>query len=117
MARGLEEIARLDRRWFRAHPERWHRCRWADPGELNLCETDLGARLLIAIRHLGRDRIVYQPVIFEGALPTDEKSAAALFALAVKDPEPIPQIRGLQLSEISGFLDSGDAYYEGNHAG
>jgi hypothetical protein len=93
MARGLEEIARLDRRWFRAHPERWHRCRWPDPGELNLCETDLGARLIIAIRHLGRDRIVYQPVIFEGALPADERSAAALFALAVKDPEPFPSPR------------------------
>ena len=27
----------------------------------------------------GRGHIVYQPVIFQGALPTDEKSAAALF--------------------------------------
>jgi hypothetical protein len=47
-------------------------------------------RLVIAIRHLGRGRMVYQPVTFKGGLPTDEKSAAALFALAATSPEPIP---------------------------
>ena len=97
MARALEEIARRDRRWFRAHPERWHRCRWPDPGELDFCDRNLGARLIIAIRHLGRGRIVYQPVIFEGALPADERSAAALFALAVRDPEPIPVVTEIGL--------------------
>jgi hypothetical protein len=97
MAGALEEIARHDRRWFRAHPERWHRCRWPDPDELDFCDGDLGARVVIAIRHLGRGRIVYQPVIFEGALPADESSAAALFALALKDPEPIPVVAEMNM--------------------
>ena len=92
MARTLEEIARLDRRWFRAHPERRHRCRWPDTGELDLCDCDRGARLVMAIRHLGRGHVVYQPVIFQGAPPADEESAAALFALAATSPEPIPVI-------------------------
>jgi hypothetical protein len=92
MARALEEIARLDRRWFRARPERRHRCRWPDMSELDLCDTDRDARVVLAIRHLGRGHIVYQPVIFQGALPTDEKSAAALFALAATSLEPIPVV-------------------------
>ena len=46
----------------------------------------------MAIRHLGRGHMVYQPVIFQGALPRDERSAAALFALAATSPEPIPVI-------------------------
>jgi hypothetical protein len=48
--------------------------------------------MVIAIRHLGRGHVVYQPVIFPGALPTDERSAAALFALAATSSEPIPVI-------------------------
>ena len=39
LARPLHEIARLDRRWFRAHPERRHRCRWPDTGELGFATT------------------------------------------------------------------------------
>ena len=46
----------------------------------------------MAIRHLGRDHIVYQPVIFQGDLPRDERSAAALFALAATTSEPITVI-------------------------
>jgi hypothetical protein len=87
MACALDEIVRLDRRWFRAHPQTRHRCRWPDTGELDLCE----------IRHLGRGRVVYQPVIFPGALPTDERSAAALFALAATSPEPIPVIAQMEV--------------------
>jgi hypothetical protein len=30
MTRTMKEITRLDRRWFRARPERRHRCRWPD---------------------------------------------------------------------------------------
>jgi hypothetical protein len=92
LPRTLGQIARLDRRWFRAHPERRHRCRWPDTVELDLCDRDRGARLVIAVRHLGRGRIVYQPVFFQGGLPRDERSAAALFALAATSPEPIPVI-------------------------
>jgi hypothetical protein len=85
-------IARLDRRWFRAHPERRHRCRWPDTVELDLCDSDRRARLVMAIRHLGRGHIVYQPVIFHGGPPRDERSAAALFALAATSSEPIPVV-------------------------
>jgi hypothetical protein len=92
MPRTLGHIARLDRRWFRAHPERRHRCRWPDTVELDLFDCDRGARLVIAIRHLGRGYIVYQPVFFQGGLPRDERSAAALFALAATSSEPIPVI-------------------------
>jgi hypothetical protein len=82
MARALEETARLDRRWFRVHPERRHRCRRPDTSELALYDISRGGRLVIAIRHLGRGRVVYQPVVLHGALPSDERSAAVLFALA-----------------------------------
>jgi hypothetical protein len=53
-------------------------------------DCDRGARLVIAIRHLGRGCLVYQPVIFQGALPVNEDLIAALFALAATSPEPIP---------------------------
>ena len=100
MARALEEIARLDRRWFRAHPERRHRCRWPDTGEFDACDSNRGAPLVMAIRYLGRGRVVYQPVIFQGALPADEKSAAALFALAAASPEPIPVIAQVEVRRL-----------------
>jgi hypothetical protein len=63
MPRTLGHIARLDRRWFRAHPERRHRCRWPDTIELDLCDCDNDALLVMAVRHLGRGHIVYQPVM------------------------------------------------------
>jgi hypothetical protein len=92
MAHALDEIVWLDRCWFGAHPKRQHRCRWPDPRELDLCDCDLSARLVIAIRHLGRGHLVYQPVIFRGALAAHEKSAASLFALAATSREPIPVV-------------------------
>jgi hypothetical protein len=92
MARALDEIVRLDRCWFWAHPQRQHRCRWPDTCERDLCDCDRGARLVMAIRHLGRGYIVYQPVIFQGALPAHEEAAAALFALAATSPEPVPAL-------------------------
>jgi hypothetical protein len=100
MARVLDEIVRLDRRWFWAHPERRHRCRWPYTGELDFCDSARGARLVLAIRHLGRGHVVYQPVIFQGALPTDERSAAALFALAATSPEPIPVIAQMDVLRL-----------------
>jgi hypothetical protein len=100
MARSFSEIVRLDRRWFRAHPERKHRCRWPDMGELELCDSDLGAPLVMAIRHLGRGRIVYQPVIFQGVLPKDERSAAVLFALAARHPAPIPFVAEIDVLRL-----------------
>ena len=109
MARALKEIARLDRRWFRAHPERRHRCRWPDTGELDFCDCDR-ARVIMAMRHLGRGTVVYQPVIFQGVLSSDERSAAALFALAAKSSEPIPvvaQMDVLRLRRWSGTHKNG----------
>jgi hypothetical protein len=90
MARALDDIVRLDRRWFWAHPQRQHRCRRPDKRELDLCDCDRGARLVMAIRHLGRGYVVYQPVIYPGAPPAHEEAAAALFALAATCPEPVP---------------------------
>jgi hypothetical protein len=92
MARALEEVSGVIGYGFQAHPERWHLCRWPDPSELDFCDSDVDARLIIAIRHLGRGLIIYQPVIFEGALPADERSAAALFTLAARNPDPIPRV-------------------------
>ena len=98
--RSLGHIGRLDRRWFRAHPERRHRCRRPDTVELDLCDSDHLAPLVMAIRHLGCGHIVYQPVIFQGALPRDERSAAALFALAATSREPIPVIEQMDVMRI-----------------
>jgi hypothetical protein len=100
MARPLDEIVRLDRRWFWAHPQRQHRCRWPDACELDLCDSDRGARLVIAIRHLGRGHVVYQPVIYQDALPADEEAAAALFALAATSAEPIPVIAQMDILRL-----------------
>jgi hypothetical protein len=92
MERALEELAQLDRQWFRAHPDRQHCCRRPDVSELELYESDQRARLVMVICHLGRGCVVHQPVIFQGELPADEGSAAALFALAARYPQPIPVV-------------------------
>jgi hypothetical protein len=104
MARALDEIVRLDRRWFWAHPQRQHRCRWPETAELDLCDCDRGARLVMAMRHLGRGHIVYQPVIFQGALPVNEESTAALFALAATSREPIPVLLQLDVRRLRSDL-------------
>jgi hypothetical protein len=54
----------------------------------------------MAIRDLGRGCVVYQPVIFDGALPASEESTAALFALAATSPEPIPVIAPLDVLRL-----------------
>jgi hypothetical protein len=100
MAHALDEIVRLDRRWFWAHPKRRHRCRSPEPGELELFEGGHGERLVMAIRHLGRGCVVYQPVIFQGALPVNEESTAALFALAAICPKPIPVLAQIDVRRL-----------------
>jgi hypothetical protein len=104
MARALEELAQLDRQWFRAHPHRQHCCRRPDISELELYESDHRARLVMAICHLGRGRVVHQPVIFQGALPADESSAAALFALAARYPQAIPVVAEKEVLRLRGGL-------------
>jgi hypothetical protein len=104
MVRPLEEIARHDRRWFRAHPERQYRCRSPALGELDryaCCQS-----LIIAVRHIGRGHLAYQPVIFEGQLASDEKSAGVLFALAAKHPDPIPTIGEREMRRWRFVLES-----------
>lgn len=81
---------RYDRRWFRSRPERQHRCRRPDTTEIDVYDPGRGC-LVMAIRHM-RGRLVYQPAIYDGRLPRDERSAAVLFALAVRHPDPIPVI-------------------------
>jgi hypothetical protein len=100
IARPLDEIARLDRRWFRAHPERKHRCRWPDMRELALGDNDRGMPLVMTIRHLGRGHVVYQPVIFQGVLPNDERSAGILFALAARCPQPVPLVSEMDVLRL-----------------
>jgi hypothetical protein len=100
MPSTLARIARLDRRWFLAHRERRHRCRWPDTVEVDLYDSDRGARLVMTIRHLGRGHIVYQPVIFQGDLPRDEGSAAALFALAAISSEPVPVLSQMDVLRL-----------------
>lgn len=90
MTRHVDEIPRHDRRWFRSRPERRHRCRRPHTIEIDLYEADYG-RLILAIRHIG-GRLVYQPVIYDGRLPRGEQSAALLFAMAARHPDPIPVI-------------------------
>jgi hypothetical protein len=110
MKRALDEIVRLDQRWFCAHPERRHRCRSPETVELDLCDSERGAWLVMAMRHLGRGHIVYQPAIFQGALPKNERPAAALFALAAKCSEPVPvitQMDVLRLRRWSGTHKNG----------
>jgi hypothetical protein len=79
--------------------------------ELDLCDCDRSARLVVAIRHFGCGYVVYRPVILEGALPAHEEAAAALFALAAISPEPVPV---LARSEDAPFVRRAD---QGNHAG
>jgi hypothetical protein len=104
MACALDELVRLDRRWFWAHPQRQHRCRWPETAELDRCDCDRAARLVMAIRHLGRGCVVYQPVIFQGALPASEESTAALFALAATSREPIPVIAQIDVRRLRSGL-------------
>jgi hypothetical protein len=71
-----------------------------DTVELDLYDSDRGGRLVMTIRHLGRGHIAYQPVIFQGGLPTDERSAAALFALAATSSEPIPVVAEMNVLRL-----------------
>jgi hypothetical protein len=48
--------------------------------------------LIVAVRHLGRGRVLYQPLLLHGSPPLDEDAAAALFAHAAEHPDPIPEV-------------------------
>jgi hypothetical protein len=106
MAQQVDEIARRDRRWFRAHPERQYRCRSPAPGELDLYECSESRRLIIAIRHIGRGHPRVSAGYLEGQLPSDEKSAGILFAVAAKHPDPIPTVGEREVRRWRFVLES-----------
>ena len=54
----------------------------------------------MATRHLGRGCLVYQPVIFHGALPAREESTAALFTLAATSSESIPVLAQIDVRRL-----------------
>ena len=93
MARPLDEIVRLYRRWF---------C--ADPNDGTAADRPIRASSTVPRVWTWRSATsgaatssIYQPVIFQGALPTDERSAAALFALAATSRDPIPVIARMHM--------------------
>ena len=71
----------------------------------------------MAIRHFGRGHIVYQPVIFQGGLPRDERSAAVLFALAATSSEPIPVIALMDVLRLRRDLRQQTLSQEAFHPG
>lgn len=86
----LWTIADADRQWFVRHPERRHCARYAMPVERRAYGADHD--LVLLIRFLGRDRLVYQPVRLPAPPPADERTVARLFARAVADRRPIPNL-------------------------
>jgi hypothetical protein len=90
--RSRAEIARLDARWFKAHPERRHRVRLAEDGEVQL-PTGLAHRpVLMAMRWTGKG-CIYQPLFYDAGPPGHERMASILFAMAAWELEPMPVIR------------------------
>jgi hypothetical protein len=90
--RSKDEIARLDARWFRAHPERRYRVRRTDQGEVQLAVL-LGDRpVLMAMRWTGRG-CIYQPLFYDAEPPRLERMARILFAVAASKPDPVPIVR------------------------
>ena len=59
--RSKAEIARLDARWFKAHPGRRHRVRRAEEGEVQLPSVFVGRPVLMAMRWTGKG-CLYQPL-------------------------------------------------------
>ena len=46
----------------------------------------------VRVRYLGRNRVLYQPLLLHGLPPSDEDAAAALFAHVAEHPDPIPEV-------------------------
>jgi hypothetical protein len=54
-SRTRAEIAPLDARWFKAHPERRHRVRLAEEGEVQLPSVLVDRPVLMAMRWTGKE--------------------------------------------------------------
>jgi hypothetical protein len=91
-SRSKAEIARLDARWFKAHPERRHRVRRAEEGEVQLPSVLADGPVLMAMRWT-RKGCLYQPLFCDAGPPRRERMASILFAMAASHPDPVPVIR------------------------
>jgi len=105
--RSKAEIARLDARWFKAHPERRHRVRRAEEGEVQLPSPLADRPVLIAMRWTGKG-CIYQPLFFDAGPPRRERMASILFAVAASDPDPAPVIRAEDAVALARRLTSAD---------
>jgi hypothetical protein len=105
--RSKTEIARLDARWFRAHPERRHRVRLAEGGEVQLPSILVEHSVLVAMRWTGKG-CLYQPLFYDAGPPRRERMASILFAMAASDPEPVPVIRAEDAVALARRLTSAE---------
>lgn len=101
-------MARLDARWFRAHPERRHRVRRAGDGEVPLTSPPTNHSVLMAMRWTGKG-CLYQPLFYDAGPPWRERMASILFAMAASNPEPVPLIRAEQAVALARWLASAEA--------
>jgi hypothetical protein len=90
--RSKDEIARLDARWFKAHPERRYRVRQADQDEVQLPGLPGDRPVLMAMRWTGRG-CIYQPLFYDAGPPRLERLARILFAIAASKRDPVPIVR------------------------
>jgi hypothetical protein len=85
--RSKAAIARLDARWFKAHPERLHRVRRAEEGEAQHPRVLADLPVLIVMRWTGKG-CLYQPLFYDAGPPRRERMAGILFAMAASHPDP-----------------------------
>jgi hypothetical protein len=106
--RSKTEIARLDARWFKAHPERRHRVRRAGHGEVPLASLQADHPVLMAMRWTGKG-CLYQPLFYDAGPPRRERMAGILFAMAASNPEPVPLIWAKDAVALARWLASAEA--------
>jgi hypothetical protein len=106
--RSKAEMARLDARWFKAHPERRHRVRRAGHGEVPLTSLQADHPVLMAMRWTGKG-CLYQPLFYDAGLPQRERMASILFAMAAATPEPVPLICAKDAVALARWLASAEA--------
>ena len=103
--RSKAEIARLDARWFKAHPGRRHRVRRAEEGEVQLPSPLADQPVLMAMRWTGKG-CIYQPIFYDVGPPRRERMASILFAMAASHPDPVPVIRAEDAVALARRLTS-----------
>jgi hypothetical protein len=106
--RSKAEMARLDARWFKTHPERRHRVRLAEHGEAQLTSSSTNNPTLMAMRWTRRG-CLYQPLFYDAGPPRRERMASILFAMAASNPDPVPLIRAKDAVALARWLASAEA--------